>query len=73
MTNAKNLKIAKTTSVITLEHGNTEMSVAEAKEVKAIYALLGGYNAVARHIDVDKFHAIQERFKDAIQELKDLM
>lgn len=68
MTNAKNLTIGSTVSTIKIEHGENATA-----ELKAIYCLLGGYNQVGRHIDVDKFHAIQARFKDAIHELKDLM
>ena len=37
--------------------------------VEALYALLGGYNEVARHVNVDEFHAIQKRFRDCIQEM----
>jgi hypothetical protein len=70
--NAENLKIGKTTSTIKIKHDNYEI-FKTYKEIQSIYALLGGYNEVARHIDIDKFKEIQGRFKDAIADLKEII
>ena len=70
--NAKNLKIGKTTSTIKIEHDNSEI-FKTYKEMQSIYALLGGYNEVARHIDIDKFKEIQGRFNNAIMEIKEII
>lgn len=40
-------------------------------DIKAVYALLGGYNEVARKIDVEEFHEVQKQFKTLVQEISD--
>lgn len=65
--NAKSLSKGKTTTTIKVEHN--KLDDATSSEINALYALLGGYNQVARHVDLDKFKQIQSMFNDAISEL----
>lgn len=73
MINVKKLNIGNKTSTITFEHESTEKSCRPDKELKAIYCLLGGYNEFGRHIDIDKFSEIRDKFLDAIYDVKKLM
>lgn len=45
--------------------------VGHPADIKAVYALLGGYNEVARKIDVNDFHEVQKQFKEVVQEISD--
>jgi hypothetical protein len=68
---AKSLSVGDRVATIKLE-GMSNPSVTNIElrtELNAIYALLGGYNEVARGVDVDEFHEIQKRFKGTIWEM----
>ncbi|GAB3068062.1 hypothetical protein [Pedococcus soli] len=39
-------------------------------EARAIYALLGGYNEVARGVDITEFQVIQRDFRMAVNAMK---
>lgn len=41
--------------------------------VRALVALIGGYNSQAREVDVDRYHEIRDRFNDCISELAGLL
>lgn len=48
-------------------------SVNHGVKIQALYALLGGYNEIARNVDVDKFHKLQAELNDIVTQMTDLM
>jgi len=69
---AKSLTIGEKVTTFKVE-SSTSPKLEASMELKALYALLGGYNEVARNIDVDDFHKIQEKFRAAHMELAFMM
>lgn len=71
---AKKLHIGQTVTTIKIEH-DSSMQYKErvTRRMKSIYALLGGYNEVARSVDLEVFEKIKERFDDAVLELQNLI
>ena len=63
----KSLKLGERNS----ESVSTIKVMGHEADVKAVYALLGGYNEVARTIDVDEFYKLQAEFKRIVGEVSD--
>lgn len=58
--NVKKLKLgSKCTATITIESKSLD-------EVNALYALLGGYNEVARTVDIDTFEKLSKQFNTVL-------
>lgn len=58
--NVKKLKLgAKCTATITIESNDLD-------EVNAIYALLGGYNEVARTVNIDTYEKLKMQFNTVL-------
>jgi len=64
--NVKSLKLADSSDRVS----SIKVTGHEA-DVKAVYALLGGYNEVARRIDVEEFYKLQTEFKRIVGEVSD--
>lgn len=43
------------------------------KYVTALYALSGGYNEVARDVDLEEYKKLQKKFNEVIQEMTALL
>lgn len=68
---AKSLVKGKKTATVKVEYDYPSDKV--VADLDALYALLGGYNEVARHVDFETFKEIRERFNEAIDELSSLI
>jgi hypothetical protein len=68
--NPKSIDILKRTATIKYE-GDFLSSGAEIPtlKVKAIYALSGGYNLVARKVDITRYEQIKKRFDQAVSDM----
>lgn len=66
--NSKTLKIGKKVATISVEGEFANAEIPTLK-VTAVYALLGGYNQVARKVDLPTFQKIQKRFNDAVSDM----
>lgn len=73
MTTLKKLNIGDKVSKLTIEHDSIEKSLQNHDEVMAIAILLGGYNEFGRKIPVEIYQEIRGRFKDCINEVKQLI
>lgn len=68
--NPKSIDILKKVAIIKWE-GDFLSSGAEIPtlEVKAIYALSGGYNLMARKVDLARYEQIKKRFDQAVSDM----
>lgn len=72
-THLKSLSVSRTVSTLKLEHDNIDSNDEQEKEILAIAILLGGYNQYGRKISLEDYQKIKDRFKDCIQEVKELL
>lgn len=71
---AKKITISDNVTTIKLEHDKyTSNNRVMRNQIKALYCLLGGYNEYGRHIEVNQFLAIQDKFNEVINELTELI
>lgn len=64
-----NVKSLTTTSKI----ATIKLHMDNELKVRAVYALLGGYNEVARNVDLVEFHDLEDQFKVIVTQLMSKM
>lgn len=69
----KSIRHKKQTSIMTIEHNYYANNKSNVNEINAVYALLGGYNEVARHVNYEDFKKIREDFETCVLDLKCLL
>lgn len=56
-------------STIKLERYSAAGDVVAQQHVAAVYALLGGYNEVARNVDLEQYAQLKEDFERIVEKL----
>lgn len=69
---SKSLKIDKNVTTIKLEHSKAQNKREQCQEIKAVYLLLGAYNEIGRHINVDTYRELKQKFDELISTTKHL-
>ena len=71
--NLSNRSIKGTPKTLTIVLNKSSDEGNTAVESAALYALLGGYNEVARNVDVDLYHALQSKFNNLVIDMAALI
>jgi protein involved in polysaccharide export with SLBB domain len=67
--NPKSIDILKKVAIIKFEGEFLSKAEIPTLKVKAIYALSGGYNQMARKVDLARYEQIKKRYDQAVSDM----
>lgn len=70
---AKSLQLGEKVNTLKVDNASYASKAEADLDTKAVYALLGGYNQVARGVDLNTFAEIKKKFHYLVDELADLI